>query len=146
MSGFFVYVDWTTEDVPRPFYVGKGNERRIKFPRRNRLHENIANKHGLIRQVVFETDDEQLALALEQRLIEEYKTYVHGGEGYWGACPHCGLFPLADQKMPKPKLDFWLCDICGKRFDKYIHDFRCDHCGAAILVEPCLSGDDMEIH
>lgn len=85
MSGFFVYVDWTTEDVPRPFYVGKGNERRIKFPRRNRLHENIANKHGLIRQVVFETDDEQLALALEQRLIAEYKTYVHGGEGYWGA-------------------------------------------------------------
>jgi len=27
---YYVYVDWTTEEFPRPFYVGKGNFNRTK--------------------------------------------------------------------------------------------------------------------
>jgi hypothetical protein len=31
---FYVYVDWTTEDSPRPFYVGKGNISRTRKGKR----------------------------------------------------------------------------------------------------------------
>ena len=41
---FKVYVDYTTEELPRPFYVGKGNSSRILNLKRNRLHDSIAKK------------------------------------------------------------------------------------------------------
>ena len=79
---FCVYVDYTTEEVSRPFYVGKGNEARVNSIPRNEVHSAIANKHGRQRHVVFETDDEDLALSVEENIIKELKTYVRDG---WGA-------------------------------------------------------------
>ena len=80
---FKVYVDYTTEQTPRPFYVGKGTDRRLRILERNLLHSAIVAKHGFDRRVVFETDNEQEALTLECRLITEHDTYVYGGG--WGA-------------------------------------------------------------
>ena len=80
MHKFAVYVDYTNEDPPRPFYVGKGVQSRVNNPRRNELHEYITRHNGCQRKIVFETDDEQLALVLEQILIAQFKTYES-----WGA-------------------------------------------------------------
>lgn len=80
---FKVYVDYTTEENPRPFYVGKGKEQRIRGIERNKLHTRIASKYGLDRRIVFETDDEVMAFDKERELIIEHDTYVYGGG--WGA-------------------------------------------------------------
>ena len=82
---FCVYVDWTTESVPRPYYVGKGNRHRVNHLPRNVVHNHIAEKYGHHRTIVFETDDPVEAFDLETRLVAEYKTYARGGEGWWGA-------------------------------------------------------------
>jgi len=79
-QNFFVYVDYR-EDDGRPFYVGKGLEKRVKKERRNHLHTNIKNKHGIIRKVVFESRNEQEAFDKEVQLIGELQTYVHYGNG-----------------------------------------------------------------
>jgi hypothetical protein len=73
----------TTEIVPRPFYVGKGTRWRIRYRTRNKRHSHICNKYGYRRFIVFETDDESLAFALEIALIAEYGTF-HPETG-WGA-------------------------------------------------------------
>lgn len=80
---FKIYVDFTTEDSPRAFYVGKGTEPRVKKRKRNKLHRVISEKYGLERKIVFETDNEQEAFEKETQLILEYNTYVYG-DG-WGA-------------------------------------------------------------
>ncbi len=80
---FFVYVDWTTEDVPRPFYVGKGNRARAESLVRNDHHENVARKHGIQRTIVESTEDEALAFELEKKLIAEHHTFV-GDPAYNG--------------------------------------------------------------
>ena len=80
-----VYVDYTTEDVPRPFYVGKGKDRRIRLRDRNELHRRISEKYGIDRRVIFETDDENEAFAQEIALIAEYKTCIYAGNDHWGA-------------------------------------------------------------
>lgn len=83
---YYVYVDWTMEETPRPFYVGKGQQRRIENIRpRNKLHENLAKKHGLDRRIEFSSSIEEESYTKERELIAQYKTYVYGGEGYWGA-------------------------------------------------------------
>ena len=82
---FFVYVDWTTEIVPRPFYVGKGDYVRIRRTYRNKLHTNIRSKYGFDRRVVFTFDSEVDAFQKECELILEHKTYVHGSDDHWGA-------------------------------------------------------------
>lgn len=83
---FFVYIDWTTEDVPRPFYVGKGNSKRVRtLARKNQLHTSIVRKHGQRREVVLTTHDEQHAFERERQLIKELKTCAAGGTGWWGA-------------------------------------------------------------
>jgi hypothetical protein len=82
---FFTYVDWTTEEVPRAQYVGKGNRGRINSKVRNKLHDAIASMHGLKRIVVFVTLNERLAFDEEVRLIGELRTYHHGGDGFWGS-------------------------------------------------------------
>lgn len=81
---FKVYVDYTTEEFPRPFYVGKGNSFRVSNLKRNRLHTNIMNKYGIKRLIVLETDDETEALNKEIELIAEYNTCIYD-EGSWGA-------------------------------------------------------------
>lgn len=81
---FYVYVDWTEEDRPRPFYVGKGQSERVLGEARSNLHLDIAKRYGQQRRVHFETESESAALAEETRLMLELKT-VNGREGHWGA-------------------------------------------------------------
>jgi hypothetical protein len=94
---FYVYVDWTTEDSPRPFYVGKGNISRTRKLKRNDLHERIAKKYGIKREIIFESDEEELCLFKEIETISLLKTFVNdenynqigcnftiGGEGTTG--------------------------------------------------------------
>jgi hypothetical protein len=76
---FFVYVDYRKDDG-KPFYVGKGITKRIKNLERNPLHANIKNKHGIIREIVFETHSEQESFEKEIQLIGELQTYVHYGK------------------------------------------------------------------
>ncbi len=77
---FFVYVDFK-EDDGKPFYVGKGNENRVKDLDRNQLHTNIKNKHGMVRKILLETLSEQEAFKKEIELIQELKTHIDLGEG-----------------------------------------------------------------
>lgn len=91
---FFVYVNWTREVIPRPFYVGKGDSSRVTFLKRNRKHKNISSKYGNNRIVSLETFDESFAFEIEVQLIEEQKTFyldsrvgcnfTRGGEGPTG--------------------------------------------------------------
>ena len=84
---FAVYVDYTCEVNSQPFYVGKGSEWRVNDRRsRSRLYRNIREKHGgMQRTIAFETNDESEAYAKETELIAFHRTYMHGGEGWWGA-------------------------------------------------------------
>lgn len=82
---FKVYVDYTQEETPRPFYVGKGSAARVKYIPRNQLHESIMRKYGLDRRIEFETDDEQEAFAVETELIAKYHTLMNHEPGQWGA-------------------------------------------------------------
>lgn len=81
---FYVYVDWTIEPQPRPFYVGKGNATRLHQPIRNPRHLDIVKQHGQQRRVCLETESESTALAEEARLMIELKT-IDGLPGNWGA-------------------------------------------------------------
>lgn len=81
---FKIYVDYTAEEVPRPFYVGKGNDRRVSDLCRNKLHSAIKNKYGINRQIVFETTDETKAFDKERELIFELKTFIFDADS-WGA-------------------------------------------------------------
>ncbi len=83
-----VYVDWTTEEIPRPFYVGEGTQKRVNAyakQRRNEVHRSISLRYGIRRTIEFESDDQNECFAKERELVEQYKTYVGGGEGWWGA-------------------------------------------------------------
>lgn len=84
---FAVYVDYTGEIVPRPFYVGKGTEWRVNDRRsRNVLYRNIREKHGgMQRTIVFETDNEAEAYVKETAFVMFHRTYARGGESWWGA-------------------------------------------------------------
>ena len=77
---FYVYVDFRGDDG-KPFYVGKGTEGRVKDLERNVLHTNIKKKHGIIREVVFETNSEQESFENEIQLIQELQTHVDHGNG-----------------------------------------------------------------
>lgn len=84
MKVFFTYIDWTLEASPRVFYVGKGDDRRIKQRERNAYWKRIAAKYGWRREVVFGTREEQAALDFEIQLIAEYKTYTYDNHDRWG--------------------------------------------------------------
>lgn len=73
---FCVYVDYTKEQQPRPFYVGKGSSSRVLLVKRNRKHAQVVKDLGIDRRVVFETDDEELAFAEEKRHVAELHTFV----------------------------------------------------------------------
>ncbi len=81
---FYVYIDWTLEQIPRRFYVGKGDAGRVKFIRRNKRHRAISKAYGQRREVVFSTDSEVEALQIEKKLIAEFKTRGDV-KGQWGA-------------------------------------------------------------
>lgn len=91
---FYVYEDWTAEDVPRCFYVGKGLKNRVQYKYRNKKHNSISNKYGLNRIIVLQTESEAEAFNCETHLIELRQTYAHkfdfgcnftlGGEGTSG--------------------------------------------------------------
>jgi hypothetical protein len=79
------YVDWTLEEVSRPFNVGKGNNDRVRdVLARNVVWHRIAKKHGQKREIVFSSSSEIECFEKEQHLILELKTcpYLEGG---WGA-------------------------------------------------------------
>jgi hypothetical protein len=82
---YAIYVDYTIEPEPRPYYVGKGTEGRVNKRYRSKLHQSFIKRFGLNRHVVFETDDELEVYAKERELITKYQTYAFGGEGWWGA-------------------------------------------------------------
>jgi hypothetical protein len=95
MAKYYVYVDWTLEEISRPFYVGKGSSSRLKILKRNQRHTAISEAYGMERKIVLETDSEEEAFVLEKKLIQEYSTYAHdpgsrganytlGGEGSSG--------------------------------------------------------------
>lgn len=90
----YVYVD-RRSDNREPFYVGKGLLNRTRdFKRRNRFWLQIAAKHGVNREIVFQTENEQEAIDQEARLIFELKTRnlfggantSDGGQGPSGYC------------------------------------------------------------
>lgn len=80
MSKFYVYVDYTQESIPRPFYVGKGNDERVQQLTRNQKHVYVSKKHGFQRRVVFSTDDEHQAFEHEEKLIAELHTFINDPE------------------------------------------------------------------
>lgn len=84
-KAYGVYVDWTVEDPPRAFYVGKGQQARVKSVKRNVHHTRISEKHGIRRELVLETDDPTEAAAREVELIASLKTYVHAADYVFGA-------------------------------------------------------------
>jgi hypothetical protein len=67
---FAVYVD-LTEDGLVPFYAGKAIQARLNDLARNFKHDNVAAKHGCIRILVLETDDEREALDKEIEVIAD---------------------------------------------------------------------------
>jgi len=71
IPGFYVYVDWTCEAIPRPFYVGKGQKCRFYYEKRNGFHSKISEKYGLKRVVVAILNDESLALQIEKEKQNE---------------------------------------------------------------------------
>jgi hypothetical protein len=84
---FYVYVDYTLEQPPRAFYVGKGKLSRVqdhKESRRNAVHNRISKKYGLERKIIFETKDEEEAFKVEVEKIAEYKTFIYAEHYSWG--------------------------------------------------------------
>ncbi len=83
---FYVDVDFTEEETPRPYYVGMGNSDRVNSLVRdgNDRHREIAEVHGQQRRVMFESESESAAMSEETRFIGSLKT-VDGQPGHWGA-------------------------------------------------------------
>lgn len=75
MQQWHVYEDWTLEEQPRCFYVGKGDDDRINKVQRNRFHADVVSLYGHERRVVFSTSDESQALLRERELIVERHTH-----------------------------------------------------------------------
>jgi hypothetical protein len=75
MTIFHVYVDWTDEKCPRPFYVGKGNEFRIQHYVRNKKHKFIRKTLGIQRKIVFSSTNEKECFQKEIELISKYHTF-----------------------------------------------------------------------
>lgn len=73
-----VYEDWTLEETPRCFYVGKGDDDRAsKLKRASVQHTTIAQQLGQRRVVVMTSANETVVLNAERRVIAERHTYVN---------------------------------------------------------------------
>lgn len=69
MQQWHVYEDWTLEDVPRCYYVGKGDDDRILKKKRNSHHTIVALLYGFDRRIVLTINDESSTFEEERRLI-----------------------------------------------------------------------------
>lgn len=78
----YVYVDWTQEPAPRPFYVGKGTRGRLLSLHRSDLHDQYIREYGVHRIAVFESVDVDDVNGCERFLIKHYHTEAAKG---WGA-------------------------------------------------------------
>src|ERR1022692_2828674 len=78
---FYGYVDYT--DDGRPFYVGKGDTRRVSEPRRNVKHWRVSKKHGQTRVIELASKDEGAVFEWEIATIARHGTYEsrHSGIG-----------------------------------------------------------------
>ena len=94
-QNFYVYIHRRKTDN-KVFYVGKGNDRRgWQRAGRNKLWHTIANKHGVICEIVKDNLDENLSFDLEKELISFYgrldlrtgclANFTDGGEGRSGS-------------------------------------------------------------
>jgi len=84
---FYAYYDVIAE-TGEVIYCGKGDQYRSdinKSPKRNRYYNIIANKHKLIRKRIY-VIDEDLALKLEDWLMEHYHTWVDDPQATEHAC------------------------------------------------------------
>jgi hypothetical protein len=89
----FGYEDWTTEAIPRIFYVGIGNIDRVKNLKRNKKHAATVAKFGIDRHIVFTSIDLTELRQWEITQIARYQTcnteigcnLTRGGQGSW----HC---------------------------------------------------------
>lgn len=87
----YVYVDYR-RDTLIPFYVGKGCLKRTKGFRRNKMHVAIVKRHGVIRDVIFESSDPKQVSECEKFWIKILQTRVEnrgcnftdGGDGQCG--------------------------------------------------------------
>ena len=70
---WYVYVDYTRDRLP--FYIGKGNLKRVQLFERNAKHAAVRKKHGHLRMIVFETASEREAFNHEIYLIRTLKTF-----------------------------------------------------------------------
>lgn len=76
------------------FYVGQGNEARVKRLQRGTYHDAIAAKYGMTRIRVFQHEDPEVIKAKEVELIKQFNTYhydnarganfTRGGDGTRG--------------------------------------------------------------
>lgn len=82
---FYVYEDWTLEQTPRCFYVGRGTKNRCYNKQRNQYHTHIRNLYGLDRKIVRGPVTHDEAATLECQLIAQHKTHFFGGADCWGA-------------------------------------------------------------
>ena len=72
---WYVYIDWTAESKPRPFYVGKGDLSRVNQPKRSKRHSAIVELYGVKRVVVCTTRSESRSFRVERTLISKHRTY-----------------------------------------------------------------------
>ena len=76
MKRWHVYEDWTTELIPRCFYVGKGDDDRVIKFKRGKYHTEIAQCFGQQRVIVQIGFDELAILDVEKNVIAERHTYI----------------------------------------------------------------------
>lgn len=80
MMQWHVYEDWTLEEIPRCFYVGKGDDGRVLKIKRNPHHSLVSSDLGHRRTVVLTTSDENEALIVERELIQKRHTHPRDPE------------------------------------------------------------------
>jgi hypothetical protein len=91
-DGYFYIYQHRKKSSKEIFYVGKGkNSRHLEESNRNNYWHNIVNKHGFFSEILFDKLDEELALLIEQELIDKYRklnitlcNLTNGGEGISG--------------------------------------------------------------
>lgn len=85
---FYVYVSKKASDGS-VFYVGKGRGRRAWTQKRNTFWRNVANKHGVVTEIVKSDMSESDAFAYEKELIAQLGranlcNFTDGGDGSSG--------------------------------------------------------------
>jgi hypothetical protein len=85
---WYGYVDYT--DDGRPFYVGKGLDKRVRVVDRNEKHARVSNKHGRTRVVEFCSKDEQAVLDWEVLTCAASGTYESRRDGIGCNFTKCG--------------------------------------------------------